>query len=120
MNAVKFIRERERMCNENSSCNQCAFYKSEVEPDGMSCKKWVAEYPEKTVAFVERWSKEHPIKTRQSKFLEMFPDALIASDGVLDICPLECCGKYRNERGECLNPQIPCRECARKFWLEES
>jgi hypothetical protein len=119
MDAVEFVRERERMCSENSSCNQCDFYKSLVEPDGMSCKTWVAEYPEKTVAFVEKWSKEHPRKTLQSVFLEQYPEARIGDDGVLQILPCSISASHRDTRGNCVNMRRDCYDCRREFWMQE-
>ena len=50
-------------------------------------------------------------KTRQSVFLEQWPDAKINSDGVLDIKPctveksMVCC--------------MCCTECYEHFWLQE-
>lgn len=119
MDALEFLRERKRMCSKNSSCNQCDFYKSLVEPDGMNCKKWVEEYPEKTVAFVEQWSKEHPRKTRQSVFLERCPEARIGDDGVLQILPCSISASHRNARGNCATMGRECSDCCREFWSQE-
>ncbi len=40
------------------------------------------------IAIVEEWAKEHPRKTRQSKFLEQYPEADLNALGVISICPL--------------------------------
>lgn len=115
MDAVKFLREKVRMCNENSTCNQCELYKSEIDCTGISCKKWMEEYPEDAVAFVEKWAAEHPIKTRQSEFLKMFPGADVGeTDGCLTLCP---CNIYEKMRKECGAPN--CSECRKAFWLAE-
>ena len=54
----------------------------------------MSEYTEKSVQIVEQWAKEHPIKTRQSQLLRMFPNAMInESDGVLCITPCKIEGK---------------------------
>lgn len=53
-----------------------------------------------------------PIKTRQSMFLEMFPNATLTDDGVIKIkpcmidfiCPLD---------GRC------CIDCTEEYWLAE-
>ncbi len=67
------------------------------------------------VKFVERWAADHPIKTRQSEFLKMFPGADVGeTDSCLTLCP---CNIYGKMRKECGTPK--CSECRRKFWLAE-
>lgn len=119
MDAVEFLREKVRMCNENPTCNQCELYKSEIDCTGSSCKKWMEEYPEDAVAFVEKWTAEHPVKTRQSVFLEQYPEARLMQDGVLAICPIAISSAYRGEDGSCANPSEKCDDCRREFWLAE-
>ena len=119
MDAVKFLREKVRMCNENSTCNQCELYKSEIDCTGISCKKWMEEYPEDAVAFVEKWAAEHPIKTRQSVFLEQYPEAELSQDGILTICPSEVSAAYRGKKGRCKLSYAKCADCRRKFWSAE-
>ena len=113
MDAVKFLREKVRMCNENSTCNQCELYKSEIDCTGSSCKKWMEEYPEDAVAFVEKWAAEHPVKTRQSVFLKHYPSASIVS-GCLHACPKDL---FDNTNIDC-NKQT-CLACKKEFWLAE-
>ena len=75
----------------------------------------MSEYTEKSVQIVEQWAKEHPIKTRQSEFLRMFPNAMInESDGVLCITPCKIEGKSIG----CQNGKS-CGECRREYWLTE-
>ena len=120
MDAVKFLREKVRMCNENSTCNQCELYKSEIDCTGISCKKWMEEYPEDAVAFVEKWAAEHPIKTRQSVFLELWPETRLMQNGVITICPLDVSAAYRKEDGSCaILRSSSCTECKKAFWLAE-
>lgn len=47
MDAVKFIKERNRMCNSMKSCSQCPF-------DEMNYCDFKTENPEKLVAFVDQ------------------------------------------------------------------
>lgn len=120
MDAVKFLREKVRMCNENSTCNQCELYKSEIDCTGSSCKKWMEEYPEDAVAFVEKWTAAHPAKTRQSVFLEQYPEARLSEDGILLICPRTISAEYRDEDGTCnIGKYGTCADCKRQFWLAE-
>ena len=69
------------------------------------------------VKFVEQWAKEHPVKTRQSEFLEHYPDARIdPNTGALDICPTKIFGGATE-----INCNVqPCFECEAKFWLAEA
>ena len=67
------------------------------------------------VKFVERWAAAHPIKTRQSEFLKLFPGADVGeTDGWLTLNP---CNVYEKMRKECGIPK--CSDCRRKFWLAE-
>ena len=84
---------------------------------------WSAEA---VVEQVEQWAKEHPVKTRQSEFLKMFPNAQKSLNGVLDICPRKFePEKYKSATPDkvCVNgnadDEYPCDECCRNFWLKE-
>lgn len=82
MDAVEFIRERNRMCKHFRGCNQCP-------ADGMICSTiWEMNDAEKLVQVVEQWAKEHPYKTRQSEFLERWPTAKIDESGYLETVPV--------------------------------
>jgi hypothetical protein len=60
------------------------------------------------------WANEHPIKTRQSEFLRMFPNAKIGEDdGILCIKPCDI-----DKSIECPNGK-GCDDCYRKYWKEE-
>ena len=110
MDAVEFLKEKERMCNKCSACSGCPVCK-ENNGFNMDCEDLAIEKPEELVAIVERWSAEHPKKTRQSRFLEVFPNAKI-EEGCLLICPIHC---DKNEKcGD-----VRCSECRKKYWLSE-
>ena len=68
------------------------------------------------VKFVERWAVAHPIKTRQSEFLKMFPDAPIYPDtGLVRVSP---CQVDRALCGNCPTG-TNCIKCRKKFWRAE-
>lgn len=68
------------------------------------------------VEAAEQWAAEHPVKTRQSEFLKMFPDAPIYPDtGLVRVSP---CQVDRALCGNCPTG-INCIECRKKFWLAE-
>lgn len=58
-------------------------------------------------------AKCHPIKTRQSEFLKMFPNAPFYR-GVVSIPP---CSVEKEMRENCLRSD--CYECRRTYWLAE-
>lgn len=75
MDAVEFLKMKKRMCESYvGSCMGCPIRDAKHEKC-MSCEKYMREYPVETVAIVEKWLAEHPIKTRQSEFLKLFPNA---------------------------------------------
>ena len=70
---------------------------------------------EEMVSKVEQWAKDHPVKTRQSEFLKMFPNAKIQDD-VIWVCPKVIDHNYRPKEN-CY--EINCLDCKREFWLAE-
>ena len=113
MDAIKFIKERERMCRfykHASDCYQCHAKEYECSP------LEVMVDDDNIVTIVEEWAAEHPRKTRQSVFLEQWPDTQLDKKGNVIICPKQLC------RGEEFNKLIAacrgtnCYECRRKFW----
>lgn len=118
MDAVKFLQERARMCNSFSpDCEGCRV--DEEKPVISECYRWMFENPERAVKIVEEWAKEHPRKTRQSVFLEQWPEARVDKDGILFVCPADIVKSLRDEHGGCTNPMEDCRKCCREFWMRE-
>lgn len=68
---------------------------------------------QKHIDIVQEWSDFHPVKTRQSEFLKMFPDAT-TQDGTLTINP---CNLDWKTHGLCCSNN--CDDCRKKYWLEE-
>lgn len=111
MDAVRFLQERKRMCAERS-CVACPVYAT-----GQGCTE--DDNPELEVATVEEWSALHPRKTRQSVFLEQYPEARIGDDGVLQIYPCSISASHRNARGNFVTMGRKCPDCRREFWMQE-
>ena len=126
MDAVTYIKEYKRMCeyfdskeNPARACEGCPL---EWLPNGCHMIE-IADNAEKCVAAVEQWAKEHPVITRQSKLLNLFPLMDAIEDGCIEICPLLFDRSFhdRNDRGWCTeNDNKVCPECKRKFWLAET
>ena len=67
------------------------------------------------VEAAEQWDAEYPAKTRQSVFLEQWPEARISNvDGFPVINP---CGLDSKVVNEC--DVASCSKCRSKFWLAE-
>lgn len=78
------------MCNDKK-CKTCplSFYHNEAE---LSCDNFEQKYPKKAVEMVQKWSNEHPRKTKKEAFLEVFSNAIIGHDGYPSIPPCKIYG----------------------------
>lgn len=120
MDAVEFLKEAMRMCESYTNCTNCVLKQKSA---AMRCHCFTTsietEAPDKLVAIIEKWSKEHPIKTRQDKFLEQYPDTLVDAQGIININPCMIKKQKFNQTKDCSNFNISCEECREKFWGEE-
>lgn len=113
MDAVEFFKTVNRLCGQG--CAKCPVCKKDicmVRRTAMLSNASV-ESIEEMVSKVEQWAKEHPIKTRQSEFLKMFPNADLCRD-VINILPCS----VEKEMSKCCDNKR-CVECRREYWLEE-
>lgn len=106
MDAIEFLKERRRM------------YESGADTPCIGL--WDDYDPVSAVKVVREWSAAHPRKTRQSLFLEKYPNAYILEEGYLGICPAVISKEYENNTDVCGDPDMSCAICARKFWLQEA
>ena len=100
MDAVEFIKQVRRMGKQKGEA---------------ICFK-LEEKDTEIVDQVEQWAKEHPVKTRQSQFLKMFPNASVGYNGTLVICPSQA--DTQAVEG-CIRSERNCDKCKRDFWLKE-
>ena len=113
MDAVEFFKTVNRLCKNQRCCAECPIHKN-----GMGCMVKADDDSiksiEEMVLKVEQWAKDHPLKTRQSEFLKMFPGASV-SDGTLDIrpCIIEKSVKCIALEGKDYD------NCRREYWLTE-
>lgn len=105
MDVLNFFSECRRMCKSSSDCTKCQYH-------GDKCDNAI-ELFEKTVAEVEKWSQEHPRKTRQDVFMAHYPDAAL-DNGTLRVCPRNVC---KSAELNCNN--TTCYLCKRAFWMQE-
>ena len=102
MDAVEFLKEYKRMCESNSCFPQ-------INLPGANFESKVAE--------IEQWSKEHPVKTRQSEFLKMFPNVGMV-EGVVHISPCTIDNSIWENCNKCTRHE-KCSDCRRDYWLQE-
>ena len=104
MDAVEFIKQVRRMGKERGEA--ICFKLEEIDVE--------------IVEQVEQWAKEHPVKTRQSEMLKLFPEASVLYGDYLNICPAQISSECRDkETGGCHDPGMDCGKCKRDFWLKE-
>ncbi len=106
MDAVKFVEERRRMFAVTGENPKYSLFNMTTRAEDV-------------VKEVEEWSAAHQRKTRQSVFLEQYPEAVLDQFGVMQMCPMAISAAYRDSDGECKNPERPCKDCQREFWMQE-
>ena len=112
MEALEFLKEERRMCASfDAMCVKCPL-------GDIGCCVSVGDTSkeiENEVATVEQWSKDHPVKTRQSVFLAQWPNCMINDDGIVRMCPRNVDKMYVCN----LNRSGGCIDCRREFWSQE-
>lgn len=109
---LEYVKELSRMCeyylNTDSQCDKCPL-------NGLRCNE-LTSITQKHITGVQTWSDCHPVKTRQSEFLKMFPNTGLELDFIA-ICPRQL-GEITLE--ECKKKsQRHCDDCRREYWMEE-
>ena len=115
MDALEFLKECKRMCRSYERCSQCPLERGDcifnISPSNEEC--------EKIIATIEQWSKEHPRKTRQSVFLEQWPNVRLDTDGIIDISPCRMDSKQHPFNGKDCCKSKSCDACRCEFWMQE-
>lgn len=121
MDAKEFIRTHKRICKKyGDACKNCPLLDKGCYSTSTSIIL-PEELDEGVVDLVEKWAKENPVKTRQSEFLKMFPNASVIANGTLGICP-KSLDKDRNcfySTNYGNSKIVDCFGCRNQFWLEE-
>ena len=110
MDAVKFLEIIDRLSRKGNNIEKMRYNEYREANDNAGA-----------VRFVERWSKEHPRKTRQDVFLEQWPNAARDRGGVVNICPklldvdISCTDDETERTGLCK----ACDDCRREFLMQE-
>ena len=126
MDAVEYIKEAKRICKSRSVCKSVSGKCPLLDENGHCtatadiCAADIIEKTEKAVQIVGQWAKEHPVKTRQSELLKMFPKAAICDD-VISMCPQFYCANFLGTNFQGYDPTncANCDKCCRDYWLTE-
>ena len=113
MDALEFIKERDRMClfyHHAGDCYQCPAKDCECS----ALEEMIDD--DNIVTIVEEWAAAHPRKTRQSVFLEQWPNCMMDGDGTVGMCPRNVDKMYVCN----LSRSGECTECRREFWGQEA
>lgn len=120
MDAIKFIEERNRMCKSfDVSCEECPAFDACKDDPCCAVRNMSTLDATAQIAIIEKWSAEHPRKTRQDVFLEQYRETALDEHGVITICPVTLSKAHRNSSGGCKNPYDRCDVCRREFWMQE-
>lgn len=117
MDAVKFLKEKKRMCDffhNQALCSKCPIQKLECGTGELDDVEQMIV----AVGAVEKWAEEHPAKTRQSEFLKIFPNTRIV-DGVITIEPCDIDNKRCGEGSKWCDDHNGCKDCREDYWLTE-
>lgn len=113
-----FAKEWRRMCKSYSECWKCPV---QLRFGSHSpCSMRTLDNIDILLSIVQKWSDSNPAKTRQSMFLEMFPNAEIADDGIPYIypCKLDANYEFSEDCKEFLGG-FRCGMCKKEYWLAE-
>lgn len=112
-----------RMCKANKICGECPLnYKNSGRLK--DCEDLVIKNPGKANEIILNWCKEHPVETRQDRFLKMFPNVVMIDDIIyINPCTIEK-GMYQNMTEDDVSCPTQrgfknCPECRKKYWLAE-
>lgn len=101
------IHDYARMCKFYDDCSICPLGET-------GCHMFISENPDKANEIILKWCEEHPVETRQDRFLKLYPNSLIDGDNVSHICP-----RYINKQFICQEPEKRCGVCRKEYWLAE-
>lgn len=110
MDALKFFKEWDRMRSSSNECAKCPF-------NGPKCDL-IRGIMEEHIVTVEKWSQEHPrkTKTRQDVFLSVYPNAKMDKRS-RTVGVLPCFVDKSWSANGC--PNNDCAVCRRQFWMQE-
>lgn len=103
MEIKDFLVAAQKMCNAHDIlCKGCELGEKRHK-ENLSCNEFQRKYPEEYIEIVKKWAKEHPVKTKKQKFLELFN--------------ADTPRKWHKDCEKTCNANVPCSFCL--WWDEE-
>lgn len=94
---ANFFKEVKRICDKYVP--YCAVCPLDATDKGLTCHSFFRHCSQEAVEIVQKWSDEHPIKTRMDDLLEKYPKAVVnIIGGKPDIC-VKTLGYEENPKG---------------------
>ena len=96
MEAIEYLQQKKRMTKVGQDgycsivCSNCPL-SHQHNGTGYTCFQLERLNSERAIAIVEKWAKEHPLKTYAQDFLEKFPNAK-RTDGIPIACKITVYG----------------------------
>lgn len=111
-----------RMCKFYDDCKKCPIGTCN-NLMGITCDYLIRTHTDKANEIILKWIKEHPIKTRQSEFLKMFPNAEKLPNNVVNVNPCQVDKKIfvGLTTIDCITSKgyNGCAQCQNEYWLAE-
>ena len=116
------IYDLRRYC-QNTLCTECKLNGNNKGVDGYYCVDGMMfleqnyKYLDYINKVVTEWCTSHPVKTRKTEFMKLFPNCILNKEGY----PIACVQNY-DETVECTNltrKNNTCGDCQSKFWDKE-
>lgn len=129
MDALTALKERARLTKVDRvtgicsiDCVECRL-NSNNNGENVACSILEKLKPEVWCEIVEKWAADNPIETRQTRFLQRYPEAKLDSNSVIAICP-----RYMGYIPSHCQDDIDhidfhprdCKGCRQRYWGEES
>ena len=123
MDVLEYEKARIRMCRtmilKEGGCEACPLFNGLKRRCGFAAS--IAENMDenairKNIDIVIKWAKDHPVKTRKSEFLKLFPNAeMVNIERTFCVAHFEPTKKCKG-----VNPsEEQCIACRYRFWNEE-
>ena len=113
MDAIEFIKERQRLCQTYVCCFECP---ANNDNDGCKFSTITGYDATEQIRLLEKWSAAHPQKTRQDVFLEQYPNAPRDCDNILMINPCDL-DLTIHGKDECYTDN--CLKCRHEYWTRK-
>lgn len=113
MDAKEFFKEAVRLCDSDDVMNMDKDMKEDLWTLLDLCAnedRFKNGYDE-LIDYVEKWSKDNPLKTRQEVLVKRFPYQRLDADGLSPICPRDFDTRIKRDRCD-----DDCHECRKKYW----